>query len=87
MTDYPNVLKAIDEGKISWPVASRIISQLEMTPQASFLIYLLENKITTEDAARIAFAVISMTLSTRFDPVARFQNRCGLFSANGRSMS
>ena len=40
--------------KISWPVASRIISQLEMTPQASFLIYLLENKITTEDAARIA---------------------------------
>ncbi|MDD3933349.1 MAG: ParB/RepB/Spo0J family partition protein [Methanoculleus sp.] len=51
---HPNVLKAIDEGKISWPVASRIISQLEMTPQASFLIYLLENKITTEDAARIA---------------------------------
>jgi hypothetical protein len=28
------------------------ISQLEMTPQASFLIYLSENKITTEDAAR-----------------------------------
>ena len=51
---HPNVLKAIDEGKISWPVASRIISQLEMAPQAPFLIYLLENKITTEDAARKA---------------------------------
>jgi ParB family chromosome partitioning protein len=51
---HPDVIKAVDEKKITWAVASRVIATLPLRSQSAFLIYLLENNITGDDDARIA---------------------------------
>lgn len=51
---HPSVIKAVEENKIPWSLASRVIATLPPTAQQSFLIYLLENNIKDVEGARVA---------------------------------
>lgn len=51
---HEDVAKALESGEITFALAARIIAQLPMKTQSSFLIYLLQNNIKDVDKARVA---------------------------------
>ena len=63
---HPDVIKAIEENKISNTIAARVISTIKpVSSQRTFLIYLLENNIITEaDAIKAKHRFLNDTLYT-----------------------
>ena len=62
---HQSVITAIDEGKVTFAVASRIIATLPITTQELFLIYLLENNIRSEvDALAAKKRFLNKTIYT-----------------------